>query len=235
MKILYLIPARGGSKGIPHKNIKLLNGKPLIFYTIDAARGVADDKDICVSTDDPAIIKTVEDYGLRVPFTRPAEFATDHASSDDVLKHALRWYKEHGVEYDVVILLQPTSPLRTSIHIKEAMILYESEVQKNGAGSIDEVVSVKPSHAANVLANDDENGYLVTTLNKKNVRRQEMPDYYEYNGAVYVINAKSEIATGLGHFNHIKKYVMSEEESWDIDTMMDWNIIEMFMTSRLSI
>ena len=226
MKILYLIPARGGSKGIPHKNIKLLNGKPLIYYTIDAARGVTDDKDICVSTDGQDIIKTVENYGLKVPFTRPAEYATDYASSDDVVKHAIRWYRDHGIDYDLVVLLQPTSPLRTAKHIKEAVSVYEEASKK---GSVDMVVSVKPSHAANVICEENNDGYLINTLNKGNLRRQDMPEYYEYNGAVYVINTKSEMATGLGHFEYIKKYVMQEEESWDIDTIIDWKIIEMLM------
>jgi CMP-N,N'-diacetyllegionaminic acid synthase len=226
MKILYLIPARGGSKGIPHKNIKPLNGKALIYYTIDAARGVADDKDICVSTDGQDIIKTVEDYGLKVPFTRPAEYATDHASSDDVVKHAIRWYQDHAIDYDLVVLLQPTSPLRTAKHIKEAVSVYEEASKKE---SIDMVVSVKPSHAANVICEENKDGYLINTLNKDNVRRQDMPDYYEYNGAIYIINVKSEMVTGLGQFEHIKKYVMPEEASWDIDTMTDWKIIDFFL------
>lgn len=229
MKILYLIPARGGSKGIPYKNIKLLNGKPLIYYTIDAARGVAKDEDICVSTDDERIIECVEDYGLKVPFIRPSAYATDFASSEDVIKHAIKWYKERGIDYDIVVLLQPTSPLRTTRHIREAIDLYINESKKE---SIDEIVSVKKSHAANVLANDNQYGYLELSLNKQNVRRQDMPEYYEYNGAIYVINVISELSVGLSKFKCIKKYVMSEEESWDIDTLLDWKIVELLLQER---
>ena len=108
MKILVIIPARGGSKGIPHKNIKLFNGKPLIYYTIDCARAICDDEDICVSTDDPEIISVVEQYNLKVPFVRPAELATDTAGTYEVLLHALNYYEQLGKHYDVVMLLQNT-------------------------------------------------------------------------------------------------------------------------------
>ena len=93
MTPLIIIPARGGSKGIPHKNIKLLNGKPLICYSIDIARQYTTDENICVTTDDNEIISVVEQYGLKVPFVRPAELATDTASSNDVLVHALNFYE----------------------------------------------------------------------------------------------------------------------------------------------
>ena len=116
MKILYIIPARGGSKGIPHKNIKPLNGKPLIYYTIDVARQLTSDENICVSSDDAEIIQAVEDYGLKVPFKRPDHLSTDTATTNDVLLHALNFYQSKGINYEVIILLQPTSPLRTVQH-----------------------------------------------------------------------------------------------------------------------
>ena len=221
MKTLYLIPARGGSKGIPHKNIKLLNGKPLIQYSIEVARQLASDEDICVSTDDKEIIKVVESLGLKVPFVRPAEYATDTATSNDVILHALRFYEEHGVHYDIVVLLQPTSPLRTVENVKEAIALYTTD--------IDMVVSVKPSSAAYVMCKEGASGYLEPVVNTGVTRRQDMPVFYEYNGAVYVINVKALKEKGLGGLNKEKKYLMNEESSWDIDTMMDWKIIEMFI------
>ena len=112
MKTLVIIPARGGSKGIPHKNIRPLGGKPLICRAIDHARSVAADADICVSTDDPEIIRTVEDYGLHVPFVRPACLATDSCGTYEVLLHALDHYEQQGIHYDAIVLLQPTSPFR---------------------------------------------------------------------------------------------------------------------------
>ena len=113
MKSLFLITARGGSKGIPHKNIKPLNGKPLIYYAIDVARQFVEDEDICVSTDGDDIIKTVEDYNLKVLFKRPAELASDTAGSDEVILHAVQYYEALGRLYDNIVLLQPTSPFRT--------------------------------------------------------------------------------------------------------------------------
>jgi len=122
MNILYLIPARGGSKGIPHKNIKSLAGKPLIYYSIDVARELTTDDNICVSTDDNEIIKVVENYGLKVPFKRPDELATDNATTNDVILHAINFYESIGKQYDIIVLLQPTSPLRKSQHVKEVFI-----------------------------------------------------------------------------------------------------------------
>ena len=124
MKSLIVIPARGGSKGLPGKNIKKLAGKPLICYSIDIARQVADDEDICVSTDSAEIIEVVENYGLKVPFVRPTELSTDESTTNDVLRHALQFYKNNGKEYENIILLQPTSPLRTKEDIVNAIKLY---------------------------------------------------------------------------------------------------------------
>ena len=124
MKTLVVIPARGGSKGIPHKNIKPLNGKPLICYSIDVARQFTTDEHICVTTDDDEIIKVVEDYGLKVPFKRPDELATDLCGSNEVIQHAYQFYAKQGVQYDAIMLLQPTSPFRKVEFLKEAAVPY---------------------------------------------------------------------------------------------------------------
>ena len=128
MKTLFLITARGGSKGLPDKNIRVLNGKPLIYYTIDAARMVASDEDICVSTDSEKIINVVENAGLNVPFVRPKELATDYAGHHGVILHALEFYKQIGKNYDNVMLLQPTSPLRKKDHLVEVLELFDDTV-----------------------------------------------------------------------------------------------------------
>ena len=158
MNILVVIPARGGSKGIPGKNIKPLNGKPLIYYTIDAARCIADDAHICVSTDDDLIIEVVEHYGLRVPFKRPDYLATDTASTYDVLLHALHYYEEKGEHIDVVVLLQATSPFRTGEHVKEALVLYSNE--------IDMVVSVKETDSNPYYVCFEENAQGMLEISK---------------------------------------------------------------------
>ena len=225
MKTLYLIPARGGSKGIPRKNIKPLFGKPLIQYSIDIARKIASDEDICVSTDDKEIISVVENLGLHVPFVRPAEYATDTSSSNDVILHALNFYETKGVYYDVVVLLQPTSPLRTIENVKECLFIYNPDV--------DMVTTVKESSVSAVLCKENCLGYLEQVIGGNDVRRQDAEKLYEYNGAVYVINVKSIKEKGLNGFTKIKKCVMSEENSVDIDTIMDWCFVETLLEKGL--
>lgn len=220
MKCLYLITARGGSKGIPGKNIKPLGGKPLIAYTIEAAKGVGAIEDICLSTDSAEIITTAESFGLKVPFQRPAELATDTASSESVILHALDFYTKKGVQYDVVVLLQPTSPFRTAKHIQEAMKLFRDD--------IDMVVSVKETKANPyyLLTEENAEGFLMKSKEGNFTRRQDCPPVYEYNGAIYVINVRQLRARGLAGFTKRVKYVMDEYASVDIDDELDWIIAE---------
>lgn len=222
MKSLVIIPARGGSKGIPHKNIKPLDGKPLIYYTIDTARTIAPDEDICVSTDDDEIIQVVENYGLNIPFKRPEELATDTAGTYEVLLHALDFYEKQGKHYDAVVLLQNTSPFRRAEQVKEALNLYNNNV--------DMVVSVKEC-AANpyyCVFEEDSNGYLHVCKGDGNIfRRQDAPKVYEYNGAIYIMNAETLKTTHMHKMKKRVKYVMDEVSSFDLDTMTDWKIAEM--------
>lgn len=215
---LVVIPARGGSKGLPGKNIKMLCGKPLITYSIDVARAITTDENICVSTDNQNIIDVVEQYGLRVPFVRPAQYATDTATTNDVLLHAIDFYEKQGKHYSKLLLLQPTSPLRKIEEVKEAISLYRED--------IDMVVSVMKSHAPAVLCNDNEDGYVELIYNKKAQGRQSLPTLYEFNGAIYVINIKALKRKGLSGFNKLVKYVMPKESSIDIDDIYDFMLIE---------
>lgn len=220
MRPLVLIPARGGSKGVPGKNIKLLNSKPLIQYTIDAARDVFDDGVICVSTDDKKIKSTVESLGLEVPFLRPEVLATDTATSEDVIKHALKFYKERGYQADTLILLQPTSPFRTAQHIKDALTHYND--------NLDMLVSVKEtkSNPYYVLREENEQGYLVKSKVSNATRRQDVPKVWELNGAIYIINTKSIEDNSLAELAKVKKFEMDELSSHDIDTVLDWKVAE---------
>lgn len=223
-KALYIIPARGGSKGIPHKNIKPLGNKPLIYYAIDCARKLANDSDICVSTDDPEIAKCVEDYGLHVPFLRPDYLASDTAGTYEVLLHALDYYERLGNEYDVIVLLQPTSPFRTPEDVVGTMNAYNDD--------LDMVVSVKEA-STNPYYNsfeEDTNGYLVISKgNGKYTRRQDAPKAWEYNGAVYVINPHSLKAMSMSDFKKVAKHEMDSLHSLDLDTMLDWKIAELLI------
>lgn len=227
MKTLYVIPARGGSKGIPGKNIKPLAGKPLIEYSIDVARALANDEDICVTTDDNAIIETVERTRLKVPFVRPAELSTDQSGTYEVLLHALDFYESKGVHYDTMVLLQPTSPFRTVDDVKACLELYSDD--------IDMVVSVKQA-ATNPYYNAfeiDDNGFLHISKGEGNyTRRQDAPKVWEYNGAVYVINVESLRKMPLGKFTRRRMYEMSAERSIDLDTPTDWLIAETIITKQ---
>ena len=222
--ILVVIPARGGSKGLPGKNIKDLCGKPLIAYSIDVARTITTDDNICVSTDDMQIKHVVEDYGLHVPFIRPAELATDTATTNDVLLHAVNFYRNQGKEYDIILLLQPTSPLRKKEEVKEALDLYNQ--------NIDMVVSVTKSHAPAVLCRENNDGYIELVYNKNAGSRQSVSTLYEFNGAIYVINIKSLMNKGLGNFTRRVKYVMSKETSIDIDDIYDFLLVKSIMNNK---
>ena len=227
MKTLYIIPARGGSKGIPGKNIKPLAGKPLIAYSVEVAQQLAPDCDICVTTDDLEIIATVENMGLKVPFVRPAELATDHSGTYEVLLHALNHYEQQGISYDRIVLLQPTSPFRTVDDVNNCLKLYTPD--------IDMVVSVKQA-SANPYYNafeTDENGFLHISKGEGNyTRRQDAPPVWEYNGAVYVINAQSLRKMPLNKFPRRRMCEMSAEHSLDLDTPTDWLIAESILKSR---
>lgn len=223
METLYLIPARGGSKGIPGKNIKSLAGKPLIHYTIDAAREVASDFNICVSTDSEDIKEVVERHGLAVPFLRPSYLSTDGATTEAVILHALEFFHEKGRFYDKIVLLQPTSPLRTGNHIKEAENIFSKD--------LDMVVSAFETKANPyyLLFEEEGNGFLFKTKEASFTRRQDCPKVYELNGAIYIINSQSIKDKGMKAFKRIKKYEMDRRSSLDIDDEFDWLLTELLM------
>jgi N-acylneuraminate cytidylyltransferase len=223
MRILYIIPARGGSKGIPRKNIKPLNGKPLIYYSIDVARELTIDEDICVSTEDDEIIQVVKDYGLQVPFKRPQLLATDEASTHEVLIHAINHYESTGKKYDAIVLLQPTSPLRTAEEVQKAIKLFNHKLEM--------VVSVRESHAAALICRENEDGFIELILAKNSARRQDLKNYYEYNGAIFIINIKSLKKKNIMEFKKIKKIVMNELHSIDLDTPFDWKYAEFIISN----
>lgn len=221
MNILYLIPARGGSKGIPHKNSKHLNGKPLILYSLEVARLLTSDDNICVSTDDPQIISLLKSENYHVPFIRPAELATDASSSYDVILHALCFYEKQGKIYDAVVLLQPTSPLRTSSQVEEAINLFDT--------NIDVVVSVceSPQNPYYNLYEENSDCYLsISKGDGKCKRRQDAPKVWLFNGAIYVFNVESLKKGYFDSFTRIKKYVMPSQFLIDLDTPLDWQIVE---------
>jgi CMP-N,N'-diacetyllegionaminic acid synthase len=228
MSVLFLITARGGSKGIPGKNIKPLAGKPLIHYSIELARDFVSDDKICVSTDSDEIIQSAEQLGLSVPFKRPAELASDTAGSYDVILHALLHYSERGIHFEKVVLLQPTSPFRTKKQVEDALGLYSEET--------DMVISVKEtkSNPLHLFYVENENGFLEKIGSKINYdRRQDVPVVYELNGAIYVFNVHSLREKKISEFTRIKKYVMPQLYSVDIDDPIDWEWSEFLLEKKI--
>ncbi len=223
---LFLIPARAGSKGLPKKNIKLLGAKPLIGYTIEfALQNALKDDIICVSTNDIEVVKIVKNnYNLEVPFIRSEELSNDTTSTFEVIKHALDFYKQKGLSFEKIMLLQPTSPFRIKKDFEQINELYN----KN---NVDMVVSVKKSKESPyfTLFEEDENNRLKKIITSSTfTTRQECPPVYVYNGSMYLVNVPRFNEMNSFNFQNIIKYEMPESRSVDIDTELDWILAEYF-------
>lgn len=220
--ILYIIPARGGSKGIPRKNIKVLAGRPLIHYSIDIARQLANDDHIIVSTEDEEIAQIAQATGLPVPYRRPAELATDTTGSYEVILHAMDYADAQGIKYDKVCLLQPTSPLRIVDDVTACIDRYTPE--------LDMVVTVAESRSNpyyNCLEADPETGYLsISKGHGMYTRRQDAPKVWEYTGSVYVFNPQSLRSTTLGAMKKRVGCPTPAERCVDLDNTTDWMMAE---------
>ncbi|MBU5355391.1 acylneuraminate cytidylyltransferase family protein [Paenibacillus barcinonensis] len=218
---LGVIPARGGSKGLPGKNIRLLDGKPLIEYSIEAALKSGCVTRVVVSTDDESIAHVARLAGAEVPFLRPAELATDEAKSIDVLRHAVQHYEEKGHHHEHVLLLQPTSPLRTATDIREAM----KQFLQSDADSLQ---SIAPARTHPYLLRQRTGiGQLTPYLEAEfHLRRQDLEKVYELNGALYLMKRNLLMEQGkiVGASN--QGYIMPAERSIDIDTLWDFQLAE---------
>ena len=220
MKYLAVITARGGSKGIPGKNTKPLNGIPLILYTVEAARKVFQDQYIYVSTESQEIKNTVESSGLEVPFLRPTELATDTSSSEDVLKHAIKEAVKKGLLFDAVVLLQPTSPFRNEVHIQSAIIEFEKDPE-----SLLLSVTEARENPYYTLMEEDKDGYLQKSKEATFTRRQDCPRVWNVNGAIYIFPVDRFKTLGLKNMKKMK-YTMNKVSSIDIDDVDDWFLAE---------
>lgn len=215
-RILAIIPARGGSKGIPNKNIINLHNKPLIAYSILAAKASQYIDSIVVSTDSEQIKTVALDYGASVPFLRPAELASDTAKTIDCMLYTIRELAKHGEHYDCVILLQPTQPLR-----KEGVI--DSAISTLLDSKEDSLVSVTTVSEHPILMRTiTKEGTLKSLLPiSSTVRRQDFPAVYRVNGSIYVnrINENFNDTTSLN--DNILPFFMDETSSIDIDSYAD--------------
>ncbi|KAF5431160.1 N-acylneuraminate cytidylyltransferase [Candidatus Methanophagaceae archaeon] len=223
-KIIAIIPARGGSKGIPRKNVRLIAGKPLIAYSIEAALNSKYIEKAVVSTEDGEIAKISKKYGAEV-IERPMELATDTAPTEPVLEHVVKWLQEQeGYKPDIVVLLQPTSPFRTSEHIDEALDIFLND-------DCDSLLSVCPSSAF-VWKMGAAGAYPINYDFKNRPRRQDKEHEYQENGAIYITtyNSLMENHNRLG--GKIGLYIMPEVYSVEIDTEFDFYLCEQIINSR---
>ncbi|MFM6984252.1 MAG: cytidylyltransferase domain-containing protein [Chitinophagaceae bacterium] len=225
MKILCIIPARGGSKGIPKKNIIDVSGKPLIAYTIGPAIDVMKkgfiDK-VIVSTDSQEIADISSQYGAEVPFLRPESISGDKAKSVEFMSHALEFYEKMGINYDAVLLLQPTSPLRDSNDLIKAIDMYKSAEN-------DSLISAYEEEYINdlviyKLSSDGKTSIPVSPLHNKGVRRQDHGSTYVRNGCIY-LSSSELIKRGFVIGETPLMYVMDKNKSVNVDTLEDLELL----------
>lgn len=223
METLWFIPARGGSKGIPDKNVKPFCGESLVSRSVRQAIECASQSDtIYVSTESEIIRREAEKHGIQIPFMRPIQLAGDSVATYPVIIDALKTFSQIGKDFNRVVLLQPTSPLRITADILDALSLWNPD--------IDMVVSVKKSTSNPYynLFEEDSRGFLKISKGEGTyTRRQDAPPVWEYNGAVYVISVPSLLKEPIGKFKKIIPYEMPASRSLDLDTPEDWMIAEM--------
>jgi CMP-N,N'-diacetyllegionaminic acid synthase len=228
--ILGFIPARGGSKAIPRKNLALLANKPLLAWTVEVAIGSDSLDRLVISTDDPEIAVVGKKLGAEVPFLRPTELATDTATSMDVILHAIRWLDENeSYRPDYVLLLQPTSPLRTVTDIHKSIELLFAK-------RADAVVSVCETRQHPLwMTGVNEEGKLVDLYPQSPTptRRQDLPPVFALNGAIYLALRTFLLSERTFISDHTYAYVMPENRSLDVDTPWDLHLADLILRERV--
>lgn len=223
MKILAIIPARGGSKGVPRKNIKLLGKMPLLEYTINSAKESHRFTEIVVSTDDAEIAIAAEVCGCKPPFIRPSELSQDDSTSITVVQHAIGFYENQNVFFDAVCLLQPTTPFREKEFIDEAI----QKFIESGADSLVSVLPIPHEFNPHWAFEADENGILQIATGEETIipRRQELPKAFHRDGSIYI--TKTAVAKAGSFYGKSIAYVESNPQFYvNIDTIKDWEKAE---------
>lgn len=229
MKNLAIIPARSGSKGVKDKNIRLLNGTPLMAYSINAAYNSEVFDEVMVSTDSKEYADIALEIGASVPFLRSVETSTDNADSWDMVKEVIENYKGKNREFDTVCLLQPTSPLRNGNDIKEAYKIFETKASVA-------VISVcemehTPLWSNTLPENGSLNGFIKATVGK---RRQDNNKYYRLNGAIYIVSV-DELLNNINLYREGSfAYIMPQDRSVDIDSEFDFKYAEFLIRETLN-
>lgn len=231
--ILAIIPARGGSKGIKGKNIVNCAGKPLLYWTAKSAHESSLIGKCILSSDDENIIKKAQELNIQTPFIRPKYLAEDDTPSLFVVKHALKWVLENNYyNPDIVVLLQPTSPLRTSRHIDEAIQLL---INDSEADSVVSVVTVPHNYSVDSIM-CERDGYLIPWKAQNEVKniRQLKKEFVARNGAaIYAFRTKTMLDQNSIYGKKIIPYHMSQEESVDVDTAFELKICEMLLSQEI--
>ena len=224
MRVLGIIPARGGSKGVPRKNIKLLAGKPLLAYTAESALNSKLLTQTIVSTEDPEIADVAREIGLDAPFLRPDDLALDETPTFPVVLHALIAMEAAGETFDAICVLQPTNPLRTSQDIDACIHLLET----SGADSVISILPVPDSYNPKwVYWKTSEGQMELSTGDSEPIsRRQDLPKAFHRDGTVYVTRRNVLFEYGNLYGKNVRGYQMDQSRSINIDTHEDWDVAE---------
>lgn len=227
MRVLGLIPARGGSKGVPRKNIRLLCGKPLLQYTAEGALAARQLARVVLSTDDVEIAEVGKRCGLDVPFLRPAELARDETPMLPVVKHALRFLESKGDRYDAVCLLQPTNPLRRPEDIDGAIEL----LQATEADSVISFVDVGEKHPARMKFIDAEGRVIDPPFAERfeGQRRQDLPKIYLREGSIYLTRRDVIMEHNSFKGKDCRAWIIPPERACNIDTPLDFFVAEQLL------
>jgi CMP-N-acetylneuraminic acid synthetase len=234
-KIIAIIPARGGSKGLPKKNIRLLAGKPLIAWSIGQARKSKLIDKLVVNTDSKEIAKIAEKYGAEVPFLRPKELARDKSSIYDVIFHTLDWFKKKGSKFDMVILLEPTSPLRKEDDIDNAIKLFLKNYKR-----ADSLVSVGEVHSDTQhpygSMKENKAGYVKQFIKHKELfQRQQLQRAYSIYGGIYISKVAVLKKWKTFYQKRTMPYLIERWQNYEIDDICDFICVEAILKQRLKI
>jgi CMP-N-acetylneuraminic acid synthetase len=224
MRVLGLIPARGGSKGVPRKNIKSLYGRPLLAYTAEAALAARRLSRVILSTEDEEIAEVGRSCGLEVPFLRPIELARDETPMLPVAQHAVRLLEERGDHFDAICLLQPTNPLRSPDDIDACIELLES----GGGDAVVTTLRVPDEYNPHWVYFPDSQGWLRLSAGEDSPipRRQELPPAFHREGSVYVTRRETLMERNSFYGARLLGYEMNPNRSVNIDTVEDWRRAE---------
>jgi CMP-N,N'-diacetyllegionaminic acid synthase len=230
MRVLGLVPARGGSRGVPRKNVRLLLGRPLLQYTAEAALAARRLSKVVLSTDDDEIAEIGRRLGLAVPFIRPGSLARDDTPTLPVVQHAVRWLEEHNERFDAICLLQPTTPLRRAGQIDECIDLLEA----TGADAVITTLPVPLEYNPHWVYFRAPDGKLTLSTGETTpiARRQELPLAFRREGSVYVTRRDVLVEQNSMFGDQVVGYPIDEDATIDINTLDDWRRAEQHLTVR---